>query len=308
MFSYILKRLLFLIPTLLGITLIAFLLLKNIPGDPVYTMVGQRASEEIVEQYRAKLGLDQPWWQQYYSYLGQIFKGNMGYSYYTGEPVAKVFWQKFPNTLRLALAAMLIAILGGVCLGILAAVKHNTILDRLLMLGATCGISLPVFWWGLVLIIIFAYILRWLPPSGMGNGRLVYLILPAVTLGSRSLAYIARVTRASMLEVFNQPYITSVKSRGVNKWSLIAKHSLRNALIPVITLIALDLGSYLNGAVLTETIFSWDGIGRWAVVAIFKRDYPIILAVVLWGALIFVSVNLIADIGYRIINPKIRGE
>ncbi len=308
MISYIIKRLLLLIPTLFGVTLITFILIKNIPGDPVYTLVGERASAEIVEEYRTKLGLDQPFWTQYVKYLGQICRGNLGYSYYTGQAVEEIFWQKFPNTLRLALAAMLIAVLGGLAVGIISAVKHNTAIDRLTMFGATCGISLPVFWWGLVLIIVFAYHLRWLPPSGMGQGQLAFLILPAVTLGSRSLAYIARVTRASMLEVFSQPYVTSVKARGVSKWKLIVKHSLRNALIPVVTLVALDLGSYLNGAVLTETIFGWDGIGRWAVTAIFKRDYPIILAVVLWGALIFVTVNLLADIGYRLVNPRIRGK
>lgn len=308
MFSYVLKRLLFLVPTLLGVTLITFILVKNIPGDPVYSLVGERASGEIIEKYREKLGLTEPVWKQYLQYLGMIVKGDMGQSYYTKEPVSKLFFQKFPNTLRLALAAMFIAIVGGLIIGILAAVKRNTFLDRFSMIATTCGISLPVFWWGLVLILIFAYNLRWFPSSGMGRGEIIYLILPAFTLGSRSMAYIARITRASMLEVFSQPYVTSAKARGVGKWKLITKHSLRNALIPIITLIALDFGSYLNGAVLTETVFGWDGIGKWAVTAIFKRDYPVILAVVLWGAFIFVSINLLADIFYHVVNPRMRDE
>lgn len=299
MFIYIIKRLILLIPVLLGITLITFILLKSIPGDPVYGLVGDRVDPETIEKYRAQFGLG-----RYTDYIRMILTGNLGYSYYTKEPVWNIFLNKFPNTLRLALAAMFIAIFGGIVLGIIASIKQNSFIDKIILLGTTFGISLPVFWWGLLLIIVFAYTFRVLPASGMGRGEFVYLVLPAFTLGSRSIAYLARVTRASMLEVLSQPYITSAKARGIGKWKLIMKHSFRNALIPVITMAALDLGSYLNGAVLTETVFNWDGIGRWAVTAIFKRDYPVILAIVLWGAFIFVIVNLVVDILYQIINPK----
>lgn len=308
MFSYIIKRLLLLIPTLLGITLITFILVKNIPGDPVYGLIGQRASPEVVKQYKENLGLNESVWKQYFNYLGMIGKGNLGNSYYTHQSVVKLFWQKFPNTLRLAMTAMCIAILFGLSLGIISSLKRNTFIDRFILFGSTISISLPVPWLGIMLVIIFILKLHFIPGTGMGRGQFVYILLPAFTLGLRSLAYIARVTRASMLEVFNQPYVVSARARGVGSKSLILKHSLKNALIPIITMIALDLGSYLNGAVLTETVFGWDGIGRLAVTAIFKRDYPIVLAIVLWGAVIFVLINLIADILYQLVNPKIRIE
>lgn len=294
MFTYLIKRLALLIPTLIGVTLITFILLKCIPGDPVYSLVGERADQETINRYRQEFGLG-----NYTGYIRMILTGNLGYSYYTKEPVWNTFLKKFPNTLKLALAAMLIAIFGGIALGVIASIKQNTFIDRIILLGTTLGISLPVFWWGLVLIIIFVYMFGFLPAS---------VILPAFTLGSRSIAYLARITRASMLEIFSQPYITSAKARGIGRWGLVMKHSFRNALVPVVTMAALDLGSYLNGAVLTETVFNWDGIGRWAVTAIFKRDYPVILAIVLWGAFIFVLVNLAVDISYQFINPKMREE
>jgi len=308
MFSYITKRLFSLVPILLGITFITFFLIKHIPGSPVYSLVGQRASPEIIKRYTDALGLNMPLWKQYTRYLWMILHGDLGYSYYTHISVSRLFWQKFPNTLRLAAAAMFMAVLGGLFLGIGAAVKRNTFIDRFIMFLSTCSISLPVFWWGIILIIVFAYSFRWFPASGMGGGALIYLILPAVTLGSRSMAYIARITRASMLNVFSQPYIQSAQGRGIGLMRLVIKHSLKNALIPIVTMIGLDIGSYLNGAVLTETVFSWDGIGRLAVTAIFKRDYPVILAVVLWGAAIFVLVNLAVDILYQFINPKVHYE
>lgn len=301
MISYIVKRILLLIPTFIGITLITFTLLKHVPGDPVYGLVGERADKETIEKYRAQYGLG-----RYTDYIKMIVHGDMGCSYYTKEPVRDTFLKKLPNTLKLAVAALCIALSLGIIFGIIASIKQNTYIDKIILFGTTCGISLPVFWWGLFLIIIFAYHLQLFPASGMGRGELVYLILPALTLGSRSIAYLARVTRASMLEVLHQPYMTNAKAKGVNQWQLIVKHGLRNALIPVVTIAALDLGSYLNGAVLTETVFNWDGIGRWAVTAIFKRDYPVILAIVLWGAFIFVLVNLLVDILYQLINPKMR--
>lgn len=296
---YIFKKIFFVIPTIFGITLITFILLKSIPGDPVYSLVGERASQEVLEKYRSEFALG-----GYLGYLKMIVTGNLGYSYYTKEPVWEIFLKKFPNTLKLAIAGMSIAVFLGITLGIIASVKQGSFIDHLILLWTTFGISLPVFWWGLMLVIMFACWFKLLPPSGMGDGRFVYLILPAFTLGSRSIAYLARVTRASMLEVLGQPYITSAKARGVGRWAIIMKHSFRNALIPVVTMSALDFASYLNGAVLTETVFNWDGIGRWAVNAIFKRDYPVILGIVLWGAFIFVIVNTLVDISYQFINPR----
>lgn len=308
MTNYIIKRLFLLIPTLLGITFITFILIKNIPGDPVYGLIGERGNPALIEHYRKSLGLDEHFIKQYVRYLGRIIKGELGYSYYTHLPVSKIFWQKFPNTAQLAITAISVAVLGGLVLGIIAAVKQNTYIDRSILLVSAFGISLPVFWLGLILIIIFTSFLHWLPASGMGNGRLIYLVLPAITLGSRSMAYIVRITRKSMQEALNQHYIISAHARGIGLGRIILKHSLRNALIPVITMTSLDLGSYLNGAVLTETVFSWDGIGRLAVTAIFKRDYPVILGVVLFGAVIFVMVNLVTDISYQFINPKTRRD
>lgn len=289
MFTYLIKRL---IPTLFGITIITFILLKCIPGDPIYSLVGERASEETIERYRSQFGIG-----RYTDYIKMILSGNLGYSYYTKEAVWDTFCKKFPNTLVLTLLAMLIAVSCGISLGIISSIKQNTYIDRIILFGTTLGISLPVFWWGMILIIIFAYILK----LGISS-----LILASITLGSRSIAYLARVTRTSMLEILSKPYIISAKAMGVSKWKLVMKYGFRNALIPVVTMAALDIGSYLNGAVLTETIFNWDGIGRWAVTAIFKRDYPVILAIVLWGAVIFVIINFLVDIAYQFINPKMR--
>jgi ABC-type dipeptide/oligopeptide/nickel transport system permease component len=301
MFIYILKKMFFVLITLFGISFIAFILLKNIPGDPAYSLVGERADPVIIKKYQEEFGMG-----TYKGFLKMIFTGNLGYSYYTKESVWNTFLKKFPNTFRLAVAAIIFAVTTGILLGIFASVNKNSILDRVILFGTTLGVSLPVFWLGLILVILFSYNLRFLPASGMGRGELIYIILPAVTLGSRSSAYLARVTRASMLGVLNQPYIVSARAKGIGIFKLILKHTLRNALIPVVTIAALDFASYLNGAVLTETIFNWDGIGRWAVIAIFKRDYPVILAVVLLGAGIFMFVNLIVDVLYQIINPKMR--
>lgn len=306
MLAYIIKRLLFLIPSLLGITLVTFILIKNIPGDPVYTLVGERADPALMDHYKKTLGLDKSFTVQYFNYLLMVVKGDLGVSYYTHKKAAEIFWQKFPNTLKLASFAIIMAFFIGVSAGIIAALFKDRFLDRFIMFLSSCGISLPVFWLGLILIIIFILNLHWVPGTGMGNGGIAYLLLPALTLGLRSMAYIGRITRASMLEVFNQLYVISAKARGVGKLSLIIKHSLKNAMIPVITITALDLGSYLSGAVLTETVFGWDGIGRMAVTAIFKRDYPVILVMVLWSAVIFVVINLVADIICQLINPKIR--
>jgi peptide/nickel transport system permease protein len=303
---YILKRILLFIPTLLGITLITFVLMQSLPGDPVAGMAGERASPETIARIRAELGQNRPLPLQYAGYLKLIASGELGRSYYTNRRISDDLLQKFPNTLRLALAAMLFASVFGIGMGVISAAKRGTAWDRLITLVSVGGISIPVFWLGLALMLVFAFYLRWLPPSGMGDGSAVYLVLPAATLGTFSLSYIARVTRSSMLETLSQPYVAAARAKGLSETTVVLKHALRNSLIPVITLIGLDLGSYLNGAVLTETIFGWDGLGRYALDGIIKRDYPIIMGVVLFGAVIFVTMNLLVDISYHFLDPRVR--
>jgi len=303
---YILKRILLFIPTLLGITLITFILMQSLPGDPVSGMAGERASPETLARIRAELGQDRPLPLQYVGYLKLLGSGELGRSYYTNRKIADDLVQKFPNTLKLALAAMFFASVTGIGMGVISAVKRGTVWDRIVTLISVGGISVPVFWLGLALMLLFAFYLRWLPPSGMGNGSLMYIILPAATLGTFSLSYIARVTRSSMLETLSQPYVAAARAKGVSEIVVVLKHALKNSLIPVVTLIGLDLGSYLNGAVLTETIFGWDGLGRYALDGIIKRDYPVIMGVVLFGAVIFVAMNLIVDISYHFLDPRVR--
>lgn len=308
MLFYVLKRVLLFIPTLLGITLITFVLMRALPGDPVSGMAGERATPETIARIRAELGQDRPLPLQYVGYLKLLATGELGRSYYTNRRVGDDLLQKFPNTLKLALAAMIFASVAGIAMGVFAAVKHGTFWDRLVTLISVGGISVPVFWLGLALMLLFAFYLRWLPPSGMGGGDPVYIILPAVTLGTFSLSYIARVTRSSMLESLSQPYIAAARAKGLTETEVVLKHALKNSLIPVVTLIGLDLGSYLNGAVLTETIFGWDGLGRYALTAILNRDYPIIMGVVLFGAVMFVGINLLVDISYHFLDPRVRME
>jgi ABC-type dipeptide/oligopeptide/nickel transport system permease component len=303
---YFLKRIFLFIPTLLGITLITFILMQSLPGDPAAGMAGERATPETIARIRVELGQDRPLPLQYVGYLKLLATGELGRSYYTNRKIADDLIQKFPNTLRLALAAMLFASIFGIGMGVLSAVKRGTMWDRLVTLISVGGISVPVFWLGLALMLVFAFYLRWLPPSGMGNGSPVYLILPAATLGTFSLSYIARVTRSSMLETLSQPYIPAARAKGLSEFSVVLKHALKNSLIPIVTLIGLDLGSYLNGAVLTETIFGWDGLGRYALDGIIKRDYPVIMGVVLFGAVVFVVMNLLVDISYHFLDPRVR--
>jgi ABC-type dipeptide/oligopeptide/nickel transport system permease component len=303
---FILKRILLFFPTLLGITFITFILMQSLPGDPAAGMAGERASPETIARIRTELGQDKPLLLQYAGYLKLIMTGELGRSYYTNRKIADDLLQKFPNTVKLALAAMLFASVLGIGLGVFAAVARGTAWDRLVTLISVGGISVPVFWLGLALMLLFSFYLRWLPPSGMGNGSLSYIVLPAVTLGTFSLSYIARVTRSSMLESLSQPYIAAARAKGLTETEVVLKHALKNSLIPIVTLIGLDLGSYLNGAVLTETIFGWDGLGRYALEGIMKRDYPVIMGVVLFGAVIFVGMNLIVDISYHFLDPRVR--
>jgi ABC-type dipeptide/oligopeptide/nickel transport system permease component len=306
MLVYVLKRLLVAVPTLLGLALVTFLLLRAIPGDPALGLVGERADPETVAAIRAELGQGEPLPVQFIGYLKLLGSGNLGRSYYTKRDVMDDMLQKFPNTLRLAFAAMCVATLFGMLLGVMSAVKRGTYWEKVFSAMSLAGISLPVFWVGLVFMLVFAFMLPWLPPSGMGDGGMAYLVLPAATLGLNSAAYIARITRMSLIEALSSQYIATAKAKGLSPFVIVGKHALRNALIPVITLIAIDFGSYLNGSVLTETIFGWDGIGRYALDGIMKRDYPVILGTVLFGSGIFVFFNMLADIAYAYIDPRIR--
>ena len=305
---FIVKRILLFLPTLLGITLVTFLLLQALPGDPVQSMVGERANPETLARIRAEIGADRPLPLQYLGYLRLITQGELGRSLYTNRKVSDDLLEKFPNTLRLALAAIVFASLGGIVLGTVSAANRGRALDRISSVISVGGISLPVFWLGLTLMLLFALHLRWLPPSGMGNNGAAYLILPAVTLGTYSLASIARVTRSSMIDSLSQPYVATARAKGLSERTVVLKHALKNSLIPVVTVIGLDLGSYLNGAVLTETIFGWDGLGRYALDGILKRDYPVIMGVVLFGSVLFVAMNLVVDISYHLIDPRVRAR
>jgi len=306
MVVYILKRVFLFIPTLLGITLITFMLMQSLPGDPVLAMVGERSTPETIARIRAELGQNRPLPLQYLGYLKLLSQFELGRSIHTNRKISDDLLQKFPNTLKLALAALLFASIVGISMGVFAAVNRGTAWDRLITLLSVGGISIPVFWLGLALMLLFALHLQWLPPSGMGNGSPLYIILPAMTLGTFSLSYIARVTRSSMLESLSQPFIAAARAKGLSEAEVVLKHALKNSLIPIVTLIGLDLGSYLNGAVLTETIFGWDGLGRYALTGILGRDYPVIMGVVLFGAVIFVTINLLVDISYHFLDPRVR--
>jgi ABC-type dipeptide/oligopeptide/nickel transport system permease component len=301
--AFLIKRLLLVIPTVLGITCITFFLMQGLPGDPVQGLAGEQADPAALAAIRKELGADRPVLLQYLGYLRLLARGELGRSYYTNRKVIDDIREKLPNTLVLACAAMMFATVCGLVLGILMAVMRGTLWDRLGLMLSVGGISLPVFWLGLLLMYLFSFSLHLLPASGTG---LFFLALPAATLGLNSAAYIARITRTSMLEVLSQPYIVTARAKGLRKGTIIFRHALQSSLIPIITLIGIDVGSYLNGSVLTETIFGWDGIGRYAVEGVFRRDYPVIMGCVLVGAIIFILINLAVDLLYGILDPRIR--
>ena len=303
MSRFLLQRLLFLIPTLLGVLIVTFLLLYVAPGDPVQAMVGERADPETLARLRAELHLDDPLPEQFAHYLSGVLRGDLGTSYITRRPILRDLLQRFPATLRLAGAAMLFAALTGISIGIFGAWRPGALLDRLAAFGAYLGISFPVYWVGLILILIFAVNLRWLPPSG--SGGLVYLILPALTLGMRSVAFLSRMTRAAMQEVLQSDFVRTARAKGLLETRVVLSHGFRNALLPVLTVLGLDFGSYLTGSILTETIFSWPGVGRYVLTAIDKRDLPAVQGSILFLSLVFVLVNLITDLLYARVDPRV---
>jgi peptide/nickel transport system permease protein/oligopeptide transport system permease protein len=304
MLAFIARRLLLAIPTLFGVLVVVFLLLYIAPGDPVMEMVGERADAETIARLRAELRLDDPVHVQFAHYAGGVLTGDLGTSYITGRPIARDILERFPKTLQLATAAMVLAACLGITIGVLSSRRPGSAFDRLAMGGAYLGISFPVYWVGLILILVFAVTLRWLPPSGFG--RLEYLVLPALALGTRSIAFLARMTRSAMLEVLGSDFVRTARAKGLRERVVLGRHALRNALIPIITVLGLDFGYYLTGSILTETIFSWPGIGRYVVNAIARRDLPAIQGSVLFLSVVFVLVNLVTDLLYAKADPRVR--
>ncbi len=301
--TFLLRRLLLAIPTLFGVLVVVFALLYIAPGDPVMEMVGERADSATIAQLRRQLHLDEPRPEQFAAYASGVLRGDLGTSFITGRPIARDIAERFPKTLELACAAMLLAVVLGISIGVITAAYPGGWLDRLTLAFTYLGISFPVYWVGLILILVFAMILRWLPPSGTGG--LAFLILPAFALGTRSIAFLARMTRSAMLEVLGSDYIRTARAKGLPRTAVLARHALRNALIPVVTVIGLDFGSYLTGSILTETVFSWPGLGRYVVNAISKRDLPAIQGSILFLSVVFVVVNIIADMTYAATDPRV---
>ena len=304
MTAFILRRFLLAIPTLFGVLVVAFLVLQVAPGDPVQAMVGERADSATVARLRAQLHLDEPLIKRFGLYVGDVARGDLGRSYVTDRPISRDIRERFPKTLQLAGAAMLLAAIVGVTLGILSAARPGGFVDRFALGLAYVGISFPVYWVGLLLILLFAVQLHWLPPSGFGG--LKFLILPAITLGMRSIAFLARMTRSAMLDALNADFIRTARAKGLREGMITLRHGFRNALIPVITVLGLDFGAYLTGSILTETIFGWPGIGRYVVNAIARRDLPAIQGSVLFLSAVFVLVNLITDLAYAKADPRVR--
>ena len=333
MFRFILTRLSLLVPTFIGMTLLAFFLIRLVPGDPIETLAGERGIDparhaELLKAY----GFDKPLIAQYGIYIARVLHGDLGKSVITQEPVMSEFLSLFPATVELALCAIVFALVLGIPAGILAAVRRNSIFDHGVMAVSLTGYSMPIFWWGLLLILFFSVQLGWTPVSGRiavqyfiepSSGFLLidslragdvgafwsalhHLILPTIVLGTVPLAVIARMTRSAMLEVLGEDYIRTARAKGLSRFRVVALHALRNALIPVVTVIGLQVGVLFTGAILTETIFSWPGVGKWLIEAIGRRDYPVLQGGMLLLGVIVMMVNLLVDVAYGVINPRIR--
>lgn len=306
------RRLLLLIPMLLGVSLFTFVLLHVAPGDPVAAMYGldpENMNLEQVDRIREELGLNDPLPVQYLRYLGNLVQGDLGRSISTKRPIGPDIAQRFPVTMELAVATMIVVVVVAVPLGVISAQKRGSLIDNLAMGISLLGVSMPNFWVGIMLILLFSLTLGWLPSVGRGNGlidEMKSLILPALTLGTSLTGLVTRVTRSSMLEVLDQDYMRTARAKGLDTRAVIIRHGLRNALIPVLTILSLQFASLLSGAVIVETVFAWPGMGRFTVDAIWRRDYPVIMVSVLVFATIFILVNLIVDVLYATIDPRIR--
>jgi len=304
MTRYIMRRLLSLIPILFGVTLIVFLVLKFVPGDPAQMAAGPDATREEVENVRRALGLDKPLHVQYVTFLWNAMHGDFGRSLRTRRIVLEEVGERFPYTVLLALAATLVSLVVGIPAGIISAVKRYSIWDNLSMVGALLGVSLPGFWLGLMLMLAFSVQLGWFPTSGAESPR--HLVLPAVTLGLGSAAMVARQTRSAMLDVLNQEYIRTARAKGLHEQAVIMRHGLKNALIPVVTVVGLQMGAMLAGTVLIEMVFAWPGIGRLLIQSIGYRDFPMVQACILLLATTFVLINLAVDVLYVYLDPRIK--
>lgn len=311
MHKYILKRIVMLIPVLIGVTFLVFFIMALRPGDPAVIILGDGATDESVAKLHEELGLDDPLIVRYGRYMGGLMKGDMGKSYKNQLDVMDQILDRFPNTVLLAVTGMLVALLIGIPIGILSAKKQYTFIDNISMIAALIGVSMPNFWFGLVVVMIFSLGLGWLPSSGLGEGfvgGLLSLILPALTLGTGAAATVTRMTRSSMLEVIRQDYISTARSKGIKEGQVTHRHMFKNALIPIITVVGLQFGYLLGGAVLTETVFSWPGLGRFMVDAIKTKDTPIVLGTVIFMSVVFSLVNLGVDILYSFVDPRIKSQ
>lgn len=293
-----------LIPVLFGITLLTFSLTKALPGDPVSGLVGERAKPEVIESIRRELHLDKNVLIQYLGYLKLLAKGEFGRSYYTNRKVIDDLIVKFPNTMLLAVCAMVLSVPAGILLGFISALRRGSAIDRIISSISIIGLSVPVFWSGLLIMLFFSLRLKIFPPSGMGDIR--FLILPSLTLALPAIAALTRVSRTTLLDILGMPYVRTARAKGLKERAVLFIHVLKNALIPLVTVIGLDFGSYLNGAVLTETIFGWDGIGRYAMDGIMKRDYPVVMGCIITGTIVYVLINLLVDILYHYLDPRVR--
>ena len=306
MLRFLARRLVLTIPVLLGVATLVFSLIHLIPGDPALAMLGETASPEDVAELRTRLGLDRPLLEQYGSFLGGVRQGDLGTSLRTSQPVSQAILERMPATIELAAAAMIVAILISIPLGIAAAVWRGTAVDHAAMTLALLGISIPNFWLGPLLAIVFAVELGWLPVSG--RGTLGHLVLPAISLGAALAAILARMTRATLLEELREQYVQAARARGVSRARAVLRHAFRNSLIPIVTLLGLQFGAVLTGAVITETIFAWPGIGRLLIQSIGFRDYPLVQGCILLIAVTYVGVNLLTDLVYGVLDPRIRYE
>jgi ABC-type dipeptide/oligopeptide/nickel transport system permease component len=303
---YLVQRLILSVPVLLGVSIVVFLMLHLLPGDPALAMLAGQSgiTSEDVDRIRRQLGLDQPLPVQYLTYIGRVLHGDFGESVHSHRPVLEMIAEQAGATIQLAVAAMVIAVTMGIVLGTISALRQNTWVDTLSMLIALFGVSMPSFWFGLILIYIFSLQLGWLPVTGQGGWQ--RLVLPAIALGMDFSAITARLVRANLLEVLRQDYILTARAKGLRNQAVIARHALRNAMIPVLTIIGLQLGNLLGGAVVIETVFAREGIGRLAVTAILSKDFPLVQGIVLVAAVVYVSINLLIDLSYATLDPRIR--
>ncbi len=303
LYQYIARRLALTIPVVFGVSIIVFGIIRLIPGDPARAMAGVNATPQFIEQVRVRYALDQPLPVQYGRFIVAFMQGDLGNSVFSGRPVTTEIGERFPRTMLLATIALVIATMIGVSAGIVSATRRNSVFDNASMFIALVGVAAPVFWMALMLQLLFAVQLRLLPATGIGTVQ--HLVLPSITLGTASAALMARITRSSMLDVLRQDFITTARSKGLHERVVVYKHALKNALIPVVTVLGLQFGILLGGAVLTETVFAWPGVGRLLVDAILRRDYPVVQGTVMLLALLFVLINLVVDIIYAFLDPRI---